>query len=521
MLMTRILVIMQGISHGETAALAVLSALSNAASSFSLRFAVDQQFEDAFTEITGEADVFQAGDILFYDESKGISGILPLLTDETHFLFLIGAHHFAPKWDRILLSRYKKIKARNYILTGIISSEDEHYPPQAYLPAFAQNFDESGVLIQRGLPLVCSAAPVSTLAIHPALLFGQLSFLHRVPWEPSELSIAAYLADYTPYALDQAIFWPIEKQPTYRLRGLGHTLPGTSVARFEQLAGFRYEQKAAGVKTTWGLFTKADTYPQLLPRSMILPQKAKLLAQKLREDSNAPLIATAFIDLPNPRKPVHAYVLRFGFMKNLLHLPLLLFASGGQERYLRSIFPNVCSYPRESILSRTYLRRGMMLEDHMRRSKFHLMMNAARKHEEFTHVAWANADLIRDPICPDAMPDFTHLMDEKVHMAMVHGTPDTSFILMPISKLEHLVALTESITLEDSEKNHGLSEAMLIKRLIDTFPELFTLHEFPKKHLLMHTAFAPELLSQRYQALLGDSQLPWRQRIHNQQEVGR
>lgn len=245
-----------------------------------------------------------------------------------------------------------------------------------------------------------------------------------------------------------------------------------------------------------------------------MSQKAKGFAMKLRDEIDLPLITTAFIDLPNPQKPIPVYVLRFGFMKNIARLPLLLYAAGGQARYLRSIFPNTASYPIQSILPRNYLLSGMSTEEHMRRSKFHLMMNGAKKHREFSHVAWANIDLITDPICPDALPDFTHLMDDRVHMAMVSGKPDTSFIVMPTTLVQKLASLAEGITLEDSEHRRGLQEDLLFRRLVDTFPELFSLHEMPKKHLLIYTAFAPQLLSQRYQAILEDISQPWRQGLH-------
>ncbi|MEF9879867.1 MAG: hypothetical protein RR975_10635 [Clostridia bacterium] len=503
--MTRILVIFFDLPDAKAAVETVQEALSTAASPFGLRFAVDLSFEAAFEALPKGEGVPGHADMRFFDQHQHIQGVLPLFSDESHFLMLLGAHRFAQKWDRGLLSRLKGTANRYALLTGHASAAEEALPPAMFLPAFAQNFKNGGVLLERGLPLVLSAAPVRTLAVDYALLFGPTAFLTEVKPQLQTLSIDTYVAGYAAYALDRVLLWPLNKAPERRLkRPVENALPGTTLARFEQMAGFRYEQQRAGVKTTWGLFGVEDTYAQELP----VASKARRPFLRMREEP-MPLITTAFIDLPNPRKPIPVYILRFGFMRRIERLPVLLFTGGAQERLLRASYPNTCSYPDRAALPRSLLDSGMTSVERMQRSKLMLLLQAARKHPEFTHVAWANIDLLKHPICPQAVPNFSALMDDRIHLATVNAIPDLSFFMVPVPLLRRVAQAAEDITLLDAELKRGFAEEVLWERLVDKLPELFTLHKLPKKHLLMLTAFEPCLLSQRYQALLTNLPAPW------------
>lgn len=510
MLTARMLVAIFGLSSAEEAVETVLAALSAASNPFGVRFAVDGRFEGDFADLRQSGGVLGHGCVLFFDERAGLRGLQPLLTDETHFLTLLGPYGFAEKWDGTLYARLRKSSERNALMTGMISAASEGLPPEPYLPAFAENFEADGVLIERGLPLVCSAAPVRTLAVDPALFFGPTEFLRCADPETDTLSIAAYMAGFPVYALDRPALWPLVPAPARRLRRpVENALPGTTLARFEQMAGFRYEQKRAGVKTTWGLFTVENTYAQQLPHALAVSQRARAILSRTRS-GGMPLVVTAFIDLPKPKKPIPVYVLRFGFMKGVLNLPILLYTGGGQERLLRAGFPNTWSYPDNAVLPKSLLAQGMTPAQHMRRSKILLLARAAQRHPEFTHVAWANADLMTHPICPQAAPDFSHLMDDRVHLATVNAIPDLSFIIAPVSRLRLLAREVNAITQMDAEMKRGFSEKVLWERLVNQYPDLFTLHKMPARHLLMHTAFAPELLSAPYRKLLNDLPPPWR-----------
>lgn len=508
MLPMRMLVICFGLADAEAAVDAVRSGLAAASSPFGVRFAVSDRFEGAFAAMDEVAP--GRHNVLFFREDAGLEGVVPLLGDETHFLMLEGAHGFAEKWDGTLYARLRKAPERNALLTGSISAASEETPPQPYLPAFAENFEAGGVLIERGLPLVCSAAPVRTLAIDPALLFGPVDFLRGSELKRDTLSIAAYVAGVPVYALDRAALWPLKPVPERRLRRpVENVLPGTTLARFEQLAGFRYEMKRAGVRTTWGLFNTENSYAQQMPRGLAAAQRTRALFSR-GGAARMPLIVTAFIDLPLPGKPIPAYLLRFGFLQALESLPLLLYTGGSQERYLRARFPNAWSYPDRKVLPRELLYQGMTPEQHFKRSKLLLLARAAERHPEFTHVAWADIDLLQHPVCPQAAPDFTPLMDDRVHLATVNAIPDASFLVTPVSRLRLLSREVRSITQMDAELKRGFSEEAMLERLADKYPDLFTLHPMPRKSLLMLTSFAPELLSRRCQALLQNLPPPWR-----------
>lgn len=520
------LVILSSLSGASEAAQTAQRALAAAARPTGLRFAVPEACREGFDQ----------EDALFYSGEEPLEAMLPLLTDETHFLHLMGAHGFAPKWDARLYDALRHVSGPA-LLSASISPPVEGVPApvadadadtrvydraalgaaplprpaveaEACLPALADRFEDNAVQIVRGLPLVCAAAPVRTLVADPALLFGPVDFLRRAEPALATLSIAAYVAGFSVYALPDAPLWPLAEPPRRWLRRpVPDALPGTTLNRFEQLAGFRYDRQRAGVCTTWGLFGAEDVYPQRLPRGLRLAQHARATRMRLSE-RYMPLLVTAFVDLPSPRRPVAAYILRFGFLKAVESLPLLLYTGGAQERLLRAGFPNTQSYPDNAVLPRSLMGMGMSPTDHFRRSKPLLMLRAASRRPEFTHAAWIDMDILPHPICREAVPSFGRLMDDRVHLATVDGVPDPSFVVAPVELLGRLCSRTKAVTQLDAELKRGWSEELLWTRLIEEAPDLFALHPMPRRRLLFLTVFDPQLLGARLRALLASLPAP-------------
>lgn len=560
MFTARILLILNAPLQGQTAAETITRALETAVRPSSLRFAVPAALGDSLGELP------EGISPLVYDASLGLAGVLPLLTDETHFLFLTGPHAFAPRWDSTLHGLWRSHGKRS-LFTGSITpcalpdtqpnetatlrvpvlngnriaalrqalpalqkrrslpAEEPkgilpHLPVQrrraatpttseAHLPALKEVQADGDVIIGRGLPLVCATAPVRTLVIDPALLFGPVSFL--LESEPSDetLSLSAYMSGFQIYALHAAILWPLQMQPRRLMRlPSPETLPGTTLSRFEQLLGFHAGQQQCSAKAAMGLFGLEDTYPQRLPSSLILPQKTRSARMKLLE-THMPLMVSAFIDLPNPRVDSAFYLLRFGFLRRVESLPLLLYTGGNQERALRASFPNTQSYPDSSLLPRAFLQAGMKPEEHFARSKVHLMQRAAKRRVEFTHAAWVDMDTLPHPVCREAVPNFDPLMDNRIHIATVNGIPDPSFFVAPVELLAPLARLAQSITQLDAELKRGFGEALLWERIFQKKPEWFAIHRMPRRRLLFLSAFDPQLLSQSVQPLLADLPEPY------------
>ena len=518
MLSPRLMVILSALPRSDEAAQTALAALAAAARPAGLRFCVPAACREGFPD---------AADAVFYEGDEPFKAALPLLSDETHFLHLTGPHGFSPKWDARLLALEHGCP-RAALLTASVSPPVEGIPapaadpdadtrvcakappaprppvpPEACLPALADRFEDGAAEIVRGLSLVCAAGPVRTLVADPALVFGPVRFLREADLALDPLSIAAYVAGYAVFALPGAPLWTLREPPRRWLRRpVPDALPGTTLSRFEQLAGFRYDQRRAGVRTTWGLFGVENTYPQRLPYSLRLAQRTRAARMRLSE-RYMPLLVTGFIDLPRPRRPVAAYILRFGFLKAVESLPLLLYTGGAQERLLRAGFPNTQSYPDNAVLPRALLNLGMSRADHFLRSKPLLLRRAASRRPEFTHAAWVDMDILPHPVCAGAVPSFSALMDGRVHLATVDGVPDPSFVVAPVDLLPLICSRTQALTQVDAELRRGLSEEALWERLIQEAPDLFALHPMPRRRLLFLTAFDPELLGARLRALLG------------------
>lgn len=93
------LVILSSLPDASEAAQTAQRALAAAARPTGMRFAVPEACREGFGQ----------GDALFYSGEEPLEAVLPLLTDETFFLHLMGAHGFAPKWDARLYAALRHV----------------------------------------------------------------------------------------------------------------------------------------------------------------------------------------------------------------------------------------------------------------------------------------------------------------------------------------------------------------------------------------------------------------------------
>jgi hypothetical protein len=500
MLNPRLLVILSALPDGEAALSAMLNALANASRPYGLRFAVPERFAEVVADAALPPGVLNAGDVKFYSESGGLSAVLPLLADETHFLRLMGSYAFSARWDAALYARYAKIPARRAVMTAVILGEGGD--AQAYLPAFRGEVDAEGAALGAGLALVRSAAPVKTMLAHPAFLFGETAFLREATPDGDTLSLAAYAAGYDVYALDYAPLWPVGGvPPAARLvKPPSDRLPSTSLRRFEQLAGLSYAARTASVRARHGVFGVQDAYPQRMPPEIALRQRARRLLR--RDGANLPLTVTAFIDLPDASHATATYLLRFSFLKALDALPLVLYTGGEAERALRARFSNTLAYPDNALLPRALLAEGMTPRQLFERNKLLLLERASRSYPDYETFAWLDLDALPHPVCPQAVPDCAAFGDGRAHIGWVDGGPDTAFMVVPRGLLAPLAREVRTITQLDVDLKRSFSQRHLFHCLMGRFPDRFVLHPLPEKGLLFPSCFPPSLLSAPNRRLL-------------------
>lgn len=521
MFFARMLVILSSACSGTDAAYTLCQAMERAARPESLRFAVP---EACRKDLEGFA-----GQMMFY--SGQMSDAAGWAQGETHFLLLGGRVDFCREWDRQLLRTLQRIPGEKVLLSGcmerpmgsakkpvkkgLIRPQAQDQPEstkrfkpvqleesispdvhgQALLPGLMETAAPNVFQIQPGLPLVCAEKPVRTLLMNPSFVFGPVDYLQSAGLETDTLSLQAYLTGYEVYVPTAASLWPSGRSVSAQLRLPERLLPGTTMARFAQLLGVG--RGTLGVKSNWGLFGASNTYPQTLPAGLRMRQRRRGRGERER---NLPLFVSAFVDLPQAHHPESAYLLRFGFLKELLCLPLLLFTGGRQERALRAMWPNTQSYPERAIREKMPMIRDV--RSSFLRSKVMLMHRATQRQVEFSHVAWVDMDVLPHPICPEAVPALKPMMDEHIHMATVDGTPDPSFVLIPSAMLKRLEEDVLSITHLDGELKRGFSQETLWIHLYQQHPQDFVFHPMPAQGMLLLSTFDRELLSAPLRRLL-------------------
>ena len=116
MFTARILIILHPPVTALAAAETIARACEASARPAGLRFALPHTMNGFLPELP------QGVTPLFYDAAQGLEGILPCLTDETHFLSLTGPHAFSPRWDAGLYAAWRRFGKRTLFTSSLTPS---------------------------------------------------------------------------------------------------------------------------------------------------------------------------------------------------------------------------------------------------------------------------------------------------------------------------------------------------------------------------------------------------------------
>lgn len=165
--MAKMAVIVFAPSNAGGAIHTVSNALQNAAHPENLSFILPSY---AANDV---ADSLTMTETRFFPYEGGLPAAADILGEEKQFFLLMGDWNFTEKWDADVAAQ----TGGKHTLLLTASVHTGQGKPDLCLPALKMPFDEWGIPIGRGLPLVCAQHPFSTLLADPACLFGDAAFL--------------------------------------------------------------------------------------------------------------------------------------------------------------------------------------------------------------------------------------------------------------------------------------------------------------------------------------------------------
>ena len=480
----------------------ISESIKNASRPLCLNIAVHESFKECVNE-ESLTHLPRVRSFVYYSDEKNFLNLLLSEVKATHFLHLKGPYFFLPKWDLILYFRYKKIVKKRALLTGVIFGPHSHAKAQAFLPGVDVFNSADTFSIIAGLPLVHSERPVRTLIINPALIFGSVDFLSQVNAALDTLSIEAYIAEYEVYAIDRIPFWPVAWLSASQQRPNLSQNNNNTLQRFERMTGLTKHEGKIDCSPLLGLFFQAKDYGQIASKYQfknVIKEMKKWKQKTYKKNKNSILWVSGYIDFQRENEMETLSMLRFHFLALLENLSMLIFTGGSQERYIRSNHPNTQNYP--TYLLNDQKNSNISKKQFFTQHKFELLLTACKRQTEFTHYLWGDLDLLHYPIKSDVQLNFEHLMDEKIHLAIVDDVMDLSFVVVPKDMIKRLNEAIDYEIYNFKVLMRQYSEIEAFKDIYNKNPEWFTLHKMIQPKMLGLTIFPRTWLSQADQSIL-------------------
>lgn len=459
-----------------------------------------------------------------YDIRNPFVSLAAQLTDETFFLTVGCSVRFCKGWDSKIENAYHQIRAEKKLLTGSFwINESGNYPQngkyirrrgqsgsddmnvqeavtllEACLPAL--QYDEYQKLVfTEGMPIVNQIKPLRTPLINSSFCYGPILFLQTANLSYHSFSYIARFYEYQAFAIQFSPFvWIKNEEPVYFQRPAGG-MGSHMISLFEQELQVDFEHKRIGSATQNG-FYPALCKPEL---EYSYAERVKAVKNDLYQywtESFYPLCVTAVTDIQSSTNDSETLAQSVAFLENLKHLPLLIFTGGETESIVRKRSAKSERFP--DLKLRLLQCEGMSSQNFFDYTKVFLLLTAAETRKEYSHFCWVDPDTLPYPLHELTTPDFSHLMDNRIHIAAVNRILDPSCIIVPRELLPYLKNEVLYIVKKEERQSRDYSEEKLWQQIYNDNHRCFTIHEMTKKKLLFLTTLNRKQISKQLQIQL-------------------
>lgn len=398
-------------------------------------------------------------------------GVYGQYAGQRHALQITPEATFRQGWDKRLQDALKMADWEKPLLTCVLTADGT---PRAVA---AKGFSPEGRLqLAPGTRIVNALRPVRAAFLCPDFVFGAGEWMYlaqELNWDGGSalaLSLHAFQGGFRAMTLNENLAccaksyeFLEEDRPEGELAG--------ALKRFEQARGLSFDRLEVCAQGYLGIYTPEMRYPVQLSMAESFRQ---LLRRRRETPISRVMLATAMEAFP-PETPEAAYLAQFANLAALSRFSLCCYCPQELVKRLQKILPN-------TYFARWERRNPQDGPESSVRQKPLFIAHAARQFPAHTHYGWIDMDYLKHPLYPRSVFLWDKLADNKIHLAQVDGQPDTSLLVVPKGRIGWLSDVSATL-IAASEGEMG--DTGLFSRLINTYPDQFTLHPMPQRQALL------------------------------------